>query len=587
MGKTDEASPTEFLTLDHPLFPLLSLAVEDGEPVVLETRPRSTVYLGGICDSHGQVREFLELWVQDFSRDRSALTLPVPNVLADRQWKQLVKGYAENPAQDLWRGTWEEKCLGAFVIDSKEWWPICEDDGILKKKELPTYSGSEFRYLRSPDGQALLALSPDAPLGPDVRMADEVFKGRPVFNREGGRMMIRQAAPFDFGRFVDFLTTEGSTTLKDAMRFPLAELQSNKVPSEGMDRSGQGFIHARSGVSDRMAEIFFLKLCALRGAMAAVTSAVKTLKIPFGGITADSFAVDISATGTGLPFLWTHQVLLRDAPGFAPFPLGPTGENFPLAIAPDPGSIYSPPGQFQARSGLARMHVKTMTAPDDEGLVVFSGTLRTPEPLETSRKDLLRLQFKIGGGKRGEFYATLDTLAGDDEWRFLSYPFIPPEGMDVESMGESGTLFEKVSFDLFPGVGSTRDLHSLGVLAFRVLFSISGSDLSERLDEFHVMLRRFGGGSDDSQWATGSGRLLDFVNSPAGDKWREKFGPRNVIGKKTLESPYDATPRTSGGIPSHGSGNSFRESRKGVFRAISRTTTGGLRSWSLRFRWNG
>ena len=543
MGKTVPTSIMKFVPLSHPDLAPLSLALEEGNPVVLESRPRSTVYLGAICDGRGMVKSLVEIWTQDFSRDRDSLTLPVLNVVADQQWGQMVKGYASAESGNLWRGEWEDKGVGALVVADDEWWAVCEDNAWLAKRELPSYSESEFRYLVSADKKKILALSSDAPMGPNVKLAEKVFKGHSVFNREGGRLMVREAHSFNFGNFVDFLGKEGSGLLKEALRLPLAKVGSKKIPGEGVDRAGAGFLMGRSGVADRIAEIFFLKLCAIRGALSSVQEALASLKIPFGGLTEDSFGVEISPTGMALPFLWTHQVLLCDTPRFAPFLLGPRGEVFPLAVAPENGSIYSPPGRFHSVSGFARLHVKSVTLPDDDGLVVISGTLRTSEVLESSRKDLLRLGFNAGGGKRGEFYATLETRKGDEDWRFLSFPMIPPPGITSDLVGESGTLFEKVSFDLYPGVGATRDLYSLAVLAFRVLFTAGGSQLSEKLDEFFDLVRKFSGGSKESEWSTGAGQLLDFVNSASGEKWREGFGPHNVVEQATPELAYDAIPK--------------------------------------------
>ncbi len=533
----------EFVAFPDPSLAPLFLAVENGIPVILETRPRALVYLGAVCDGRGQVQELMEIWTQDFSRDRDAITRPILNVVADQQWRELIDGYASVDERQLWRGAWEDEPIPAMVMGglAGEIYPVCEDAEVLRKKMLPSYHESEFRYLVTGE-DSLVSLSPDAPDGPGVKTVEEFFGEKVLFNREGGRLMVRRAASFDFGRYVDFLGSEQTGALRKALRAPAAEVMAGKLPEDGNDRSGAGFIQGRSSVADRVAEVFFLKLCALRGAMGAVEKSLEALRVPFGGLGEDSFVVNVSQTGTGLPFLWTQDVQLCDTPRFVQFPLGPTGEGFPLAIAPETGSIYAPPGRFHAVNGTVTMHVRKITAPED-GKVVMSGTLRTSEPLDSSRKDLLRLQFAVRGGKRCEFFATLDTQKGDGEWRFLSYPMELPEELDPEKVGESGVMFERVNFDLFPGVGATRDLYSFGVLAFRVLFSATDGDLGHRLDEFQSMLKVFGGGNVESEWATGAGRLLDFINTATGEKWQEEFGPQNVATEVLPGAAKDAIPK--------------------------------------------
>src|SRR5690606_36634275 len=132
--------------------------------------------------------------------------------------------------------------------------------------------------------------------------------------------------------------------------------------------AGVGLIHGRSSVSERLAEVLFLKLSALRGAFAALSSAMAAQRSPFLGLRAESFAVSLAAPSPILPLLWNHRVELCAVPGVVTVPAGVCAEEVLLPCTDMPRSIYRAPRLATAMDGQARVRIRKITPPDDGGL---------------------------------------------------------------------------------------------------------------------------------------------------------------------------------------------------------------------------
>ena len=278
-----------------------------------------------------------------------------------------------------------------------------------------------------------------------------------------------------------------------------------------------------------MAEILFLKLCALRGAFAAVSAAVASQKVPFLNLCGGSFGVSLAEPASGLPFLWNHRVSVCAASNVIPVALGVGDEEVLLSCGETTRSIYRAARLGTAAEGIARVRIRKITPPDDGGLSVIEGTLQTDEPLDASRKDLLEINLRLGRGRRLAIYGNLMSrrpVAG--EIRFLSFPQKVPADI-LDELERGGVQFaEKVDFRVIPRLGATCDLFSLGVLAVRSLLSSGDGSLAASLDDVLSLAHAYGGTYGANDWDTGSGQLADFVGSDKGAAWRDKLGPARV-----------------------------------------------------------
>src|SRR5205807_10439475 len=136
-----------------------------GHFVLLRELHDARVFLGCVTDAAGQVREWLELWVQN--TDGLEASLPAyresfSNFSLDSRWTNQAQTFrALQPATSLVTG-WEEKHPSPIFIDLGRSagvvpktepggeWNLCRDDQALEAAGLPGYSTSLARYLYQP-----------------------------------------------------------------------------------------------------------------------------------------------------------------------------------------------------------------------------------------------------------------------------------------------------------------------------------------------------------------------------------------------------------------------------------------------------
>ncbi|MDB6079293.1 MAG: hypothetical protein JWO82_3040 [Akkermansiaceae bacterium] len=534
----------ELINLQVPDCSGLSVAVEAtrdavARPCMLEVRAEAVVFLGALCDPAGAAREWVEIRVQEIAGiegmlDASAGSLTNP--VLDARWKRMVDGHARSDREALFRGPWEQvhgepwflNAAGTERVRPPGNWQLCLDDDLLARHRLATFSESFHRYLVSKDGgeEIFVPLTEGASRSPSTREFGEIFKDLQVLNREGGLLMIRRLPGLKFEDFVDFLGGKDfGGDPHELLRVPAVGPYKGFVEKNAYGQAGVGFIHGRTNVPERVAEILFLKLTALRGAFDSVSDAIAAQKLPFLSLRGESFSVSITDPAPGLPFLWNHRVHQSAVSTVVPVALGVGNEEMLLPCVDVPRSVYRAERLAAATEGQARVRVRKITPPDDGGLSVIEGTLQTDESLQASRKDLLELDLRLAKGKRfkvyGNFVAQRPT-AGEN--RFLSLPLAVPPDV-IEELERGGMQFsERVDFRVLPRLGATCDLFSMGILAVRTLLCGPNRLLAELVDDLLGLVHAYGGTFEASEWDTGSGQLAGFIASDKGAAWRDKLG---------------------------------------------------------------
>lgn len=542
----------EWIDLKIPGCGGLSLAMENGSsgrsrPWLLEARADSVIYLGAVRDAMGEPREWVEIWIQETAGLEGRLASEAREAtgpVIDARWRRMADGYAAAGRESVIRGPWETvhghplllKEDGTGVADEGDEWELCQDDGLLERNRLAGFSGSGHRYLVSGDGR-FVPLTEGAPRSPATVEFDVAFPGMQAVNREAGLMMVRRLAGLKYESFVDFLGGKDfGQSVGELLRVPPVGVYGRFLEKNARGQAWVGFIHGRANVSERLAEILFLKLSVLRGAFEVVSASVAAQKMPFLGLSADSFGVSLAEPAAALPFLWNQRVSLCAVPSVVGLPMD--GEQVLVPCADISRSVYRAERLVEARGGSGRVRIRKITPPDDSGFSIIEGTLQTDEALEVSRKDLLEVDLRFQRGRRFKIYGNFVGQKGSPgEYRFLSRPLVLPAEMlgEVEEGGVQGS--EKVEFRVIPGLGSTSDLYSMGVLAVRTIFN-SETSLGETLDDLLSLMRAYGHTFEASQWETGTGNLLSFIHSDKGRPWKDKLGPQRVA---TGVSAEDAT----------------------------------------------
>lgn len=524
-------------------------------PCILQMQLDAVTYLGAIRDASGNPREWVEIRIQEVSVLEGGFDAGVPESsgpLLDQRWRRMTDGYAKASADLMIRGEWETVHGEPVFIDPtagrrvrpEGGWTLCMDDELLAKHRLATFSGSWHRYLVShADGVKFVPLTASATRSPATVEFEEIFKGLQAVNREGGLMMISRAPGLKYEDFTDFLAGKDfGEHPRDLLRVPPVGIYKTFLDKNAQGQAGVGYINGRSSMNERLAEILFLKLSLLRGAMETLQMATEAQKMPFMGISADSFGVHLAEPAASLPFLWNHRVSLFALPQVVPMPLGTAGEQMLVQCGQTSQSIYRAGRVGGVTEGKGRIRFRKISPADDGGLSVIEGTLQTDEVLEVSRKDLLELDIRLPRGKRLKIHANfLSSKPVQGESRFLSLPMeVDP---DIMAEMESGGLqiTERVDFRIIPSIGATADLYSLGVVAVRTLFSRETS-LAETMDDLLGLIHAYGQTFERSDWDTGSGNLSSFIHSEKGKLWREKLGPARVAEGVSAETASQAIP---------------------------------------------
>lgn len=550
----------ELIDLQVPGFGGLSVAVEamnggGARPCLIETTADAAVYLGAIRDAAGNPREWVEIRVQEISGIEGRLdaaSRDVTGPLLDKRWLRMVDAHAASDEAMLARGPWEEihgvpvllSADGMALSDAGKAWKLCQDDEMLAKHRLATFSGSWHRYLVSTDGEPkFVPLSTSAPRSPATVESEAAFPGLQPVNPEAGLMMVRRLPGLKYADFIDFISGKDfGNDPRELLRVPPVGLYRRFTEKNAHGQAWVGFINGKSGMTERLAEVLFLKLSLLRGAFEALSAAVASQKLPYLGLSADSFGVSLAEPAPALPFLWNHRVSLCASPSVISLPSGSGGERMLLPCVEIPRSIYRANRLTGAIEGRGRVRIRRITPADDGGYSVIEGTLQTDESLEVSRKDLLELDLRLGRGKRFKIHANF--ISGknpQEENRFLSQPVIVPQEVLAELEEGGVTLSEKIEFRVIPGLGSTADLFTMGVLAVRTLFA-PGTALAESVDDLLALTHAYGHTFEASDWDTGSGHLSAFIASEKGKSWRDKLGPARIAEGVAAEDASMAIP---------------------------------------------
>lgn len=480
--------------------------------ILLRELPGARVYLGAVCDTAARIQEWLEIWVQTLElRDLtfSGYQERLSNHAFDERWRAESGRLLETLPNGVIVTGLEEKNPGPILIKRQvnpagpslapveaTSWRICKDDAMLESFGLPPFATSPFRFLHDPAAsgpKTFLATSKDAPVNSHVQSVDRLMDSPDVltlFNPHAGLIRTTRFNPLEIEDHLQIL--EGRAWEGSGLVMPQIFPGSIYMRLQAWSASPKGlpFLLHGGGSSDRLNEIFFLKLSSLCDMFKEVRASVRASQLPMLNLTPSSFRVSLPETGDQFPGLWAAKCHLAKPGQAFPLKIKSTEQKYFIRLGPIEPSPFLPEGLGAHSFGIGNVRIRTVTAETD-GLVL-EGTLVAEDYLGLDPHDLLWIKLPVAE-ERLEFYAHVyKDPAGPREARFRTVPAKLSEKAISSLKLVAGTIFPRSPYEIWPLLSSPCDLFSLGVIAVRTLLTNSRSDIAIILDEVLSFSRTIG-----------------------------------------------------------------------------------------------
>ena len=513
--------------------------------ILLRETLDASIYLGSIVDRAGHPKAWLEIWVQNV--DRVAFSFraqlePLTNSVLDRRWADRAAMFRTLKRATIIETGAEFNHPVPALIDGKEGMVIhpsdpltrrpfllCQDEKALETAGLPSYGSSLHRYLWNGFGAnepVFMAITSGAPMPSGVRPVNDIFKGLYPFNPGGGLLLVRPLAPLALTEFADILsgkTWPGFQCGKETIRLGAAYARLEDA-EEILHRGGHLF-SGRAGKAGRLLEVFHLKLNLILQALEETRSAIRFQQLPFLVLGAESFRVQLSEIGTGLPLFWSAQVDLAESTCAAAISVGASGVRYFIPPELSGPSIYRPQTRDLPGRGSATVRIRKIFPPTSDG-TSLEATLATDERLNVAASDLIHVRLPMASG-RIDLYGRADEseALAKGETRFRTIPQMLSETTQNSLEQLAGAPIGNASFEILPLLTSPCDMYSLGVLAVKILLVDDENTLAIALDEMLSLARQI---AIEHQPGVALGkRLQNIVERDR--RWETSLGPHRLV----------------------------------------------------------
>jgi len=480
--------------------------------VLIRELPGSRVYLGAVCDEQARLQEWVEVWVQTldlrdiaFSGSQERLT----NFSFDQRWRSehqmylsnlpetvIVTGMETNNPRPLLVKRPADQDRSPFAPVEPVAWRICKDDAMLESFGLAPYSTSPFRYLYDPDAtgaKTFIATAADAPANSHVQGLErlkELPRVHALFNPQAGLIRVTRFSPLGLEDYVQVLegrpwSGAGPEATRLFQKGVYADLQAWSASPKGMPF----LLHGGRDSADPFNEVLFLKLSALLAMFEAVRTYVKTHQLPLLNLSPASFNVQLPEVGEQFPALWSAKCqLVKPGQAYA-LKIKSTEQRYFLRLGRIEPSPFLPEGLGAHSFGIGSIRLRNVK--DDADGTVLEGTLVAEDYLGVDPQDLLWFKLPLSE-QRLEFHAHVyaSEAVGPKEARFRTVPAKLPE--PVVAALKRTAAFAKSPYEIWPLLSSPCDLHSLGILATRMLLANSQSNFPVIVDDVLGLARRLG-----------------------------------------------------------------------------------------------
>jgi hypothetical protein len=496
--------------------------------------------LGAMCDAAGQVREWLEIWVQDVEAPASSETL-IPSCKAnDKAWELLVKQLREADPEGAFSSVFEKAPSRPAFVDLAKWQPwhpatesgeiqVCRDDAALAAAGLPKYSESGARFGRASGGGAFVSLN-EAARGANGTVELRTLLPASVewvaLNPGGGMIFARRFAPLGLEEFAELLGGRPWTGIVNARRpFRLRGVYRHLEDEMEMRAAGFHFYGSRRNQSGRMAEVLCLKLLLLDQCVREVSGEVRRTGLPLLNVTPDSFRVSLGDTSANLPFCWASKVALVQPGDAIALDVPSSKTRYFTTRTPASASIYRPEELGVPRRGIGNVRLRRVFSPA-EGGIAAEGTLTSHERLNVQPNELLRIRLPLKDAGSVELIGYLDSKAAlaAGEAAFRTIPLLLSEEHTATLRSYEGIPFSQIPFEVLQPLNSPCDLYALGVLALRLLYAGSELSLPIILDTALSLLRA---ASEEQAETPLESRILNLLRTD--ERWLAALGTQHLI----------------------------------------------------------
>jgi len=513
--------------------------------ILLRETMDASIYLGCLVDRSGHPKAWIEIWVQNVDRvafSFSAQLESLTNSLLDRRWTDRASMLRTLKRAAIIETGFEFDHPAPALIDGKEGvvvhpvepgtqrpFTLCMDETALESAGLPSYASSLHRYLWNGPGvqePVFLAVTSGAHLPSGVRQASEIFKGLHLFNAGGGLLLVRPLAPLALTEFADILggnSWPGFQCGREAIR--LGGAYAKLEDAEAVFQRGAHLFSGRAGKGGRLLEVFHLKLNLILQALEETRAAIQLQQLPFLVLGAESFRVQLSEIGTGLPLFWSAQVDLAESTCALPLSVGGSDARYFVPPALTGPSIYRPQTRNLSERGSVAVRIRKILPPTPEGTSI-EATLATDERLNVAASNLIHVRLALALG-RVDLYGRVDeseALAkGETRFRTLPQMFSGPV-LDAIKQAEGAPILN-ACFEILPLLTSPCDMYAVAVLAIRILLVDGENTLAVALDEMLSLARQVAT-EHDANIILGE-RLQRIVAHDR--RWGVSLGPQRLI----------------------------------------------------------
>jgi hypothetical protein len=523
---------------------------------VLRETIDATIYLGCLTDRGGDIKAWLEIWVQNLDRVAESFAAQIEtfsNSLIDQRWCQRLAILRQMNRATVIETGWEtvhpaptfydrkaDRLIQAVETVTNRPLTLCTDDRALVDAGLARYTSSLHRYLWNGPNistPVFVAVTHGAPAPTGVKLMAEAFSGLLPFNPSGGFLLVRLFYPLSLADYSDVLGGKPWSGLScGEAAFDLGGAYSHLEDADSLVQSGGHLFSGRSGVSGQLGEVFHLKLNLVLQVLSQTREAIRSQQMPMLNLSAESFRVRLSQTGTGLPFFWTARVALVDSSAAMASPIATSESRYFIPPTLSGNSIYRPETVRALTTGEGVLRIRAILPPAQEGTRI-EATLVSDERLRIAGNDLVHIRLGLATG-RIDLYGHADEseALAKGEKRIRTVPQKLPEDALVALNQALGVPVRTVYFEVLPMLASPCDLYASGVIAIRLLLVDSENSLSVALDQLlslaHQVSTKY---SEDRPFAV---RLRSVIDEDP--RWRLALGPHRLTSRSNLR---EAAPR--------------------------------------------
>jgi hypothetical protein len=480
-----------------------------GHLVLLRDLPDAMVYLGCLTDAGGNLREWVEIWVQNvdgLEASLPALRETFSNKAMDERWASIAKSFSALNARRFIQTGWETKHPPPAFLDLSlkkpfhpttggNRWELCQDDAALQAAGLAAYGTSLFRYLYQPASKdsGFIPVVAGAPTNTATRPLAEALKSVTEsipLNQQGGVLMAQSYSPLSYEDFADLLGGKSWKGLDHGKRLLTFDGVYRSLGDwTQMQQSGSHLFLGGQGRAGQFVEAFHLKLRLFVEALSSVRAFVAQQQLPFLNLTADSFSVGLREVGAKLPFLWTAECdLVKPSEAYA-LPVESSELRYFIRARPGGASVYHPDNITASIRSSGNVRIRTVLPPD-QGRTLLEATLVMKEGLHVSPHDLLWVRLPLPQGRvdlYGHLYTTDGLAQGEARFRTVAQTLAPDVVNGLRSA--EGVSFARSPFEVVPLLSTPCDLYALGVLAVRTFLVNPQNTLAVAVDEIQSLAR--------------------------------------------------------------------------------------------------